>query len=470
MTFSDDTLVTSNETDPSGIPIYTRPTGTNFSLVVEGKPGPSGAVVGCSAFRSGLAVTCPTFQDDADSFPDLQIEVTRPLGDGSPAVCDSSGSTAGGVPAIDPPSFASTATNIAAVNDLGCRFVDGSGNPIRRKPIEACVKVPPDQEYGFVSADSTAEFCGFIGKTLTFPAGDTLVTVRLLDVAGNAGAPAQLIVRIGTVSPSPTPTPTASATPTLPPSRTPTYTPTGSTVGTAPTVTRTPTARTTLLPTSTSTPTRTASRTATRTVTATPTPGLAGPVITFLGLTQAEDTLISPTTTSPEGLPVYQPTHGFSFNIVVEGKPGTSGRAVGPSAYVDDLSALPDLQIEASNPLGNGSATVCDSTGASAGGVPAISPVSFDSSQTTINTINDFACRFLDGSGHPVGRGPTEGCVKFLPSEEYGFVSTDGTLQFCGFVGIVMAFPTGDTLVTVRLQDTAGNPGPATQLIIRVGS
>ena len=48
--------------------------------------------------------------------------MTRPLGDGSVAVCDARRPTIGGVPGIDPPSFADTPKVSAAINDLSCRF------------------------------------------------------------------------------------------------------------------------------------------------------------------------------------------------------------------------------------------------------------------------------------------------------------------------------------------------------------
>ena len=70
-----------------------------------------------------------------------------------------------------------------------------------------------------------------------------------------------------------------------------------------------------------------------------------------------------------------------------------------------DLTSFPDLQIEASNPLGNGSPAVCDRTGCR-------KPAAFQEStrspsirrKPNIITVNDLACRFLDGSGSPIGR------------------------------------------------------------------
>ena len=78
----------------------------------------------------------------------------------------------------------------------GCRFVDGSGEPRARTCASSCVRFE-DAEYDCVSGDDVeAQFCGFIDAPLEFPAGETLVTVRVRDGEGNLGAPAQLIVRV----------------------------------------------------------------------------------------------------------------------------------------------------------------------------------------------------------------------------------------------------------------------------------
>ena len=91
------------------------------------------------------------------------------------------------MPAIDPPRFDSTADVIGAVNDLACRFLDGSGQPFGRGPSEGCI-LSATGDLGFVDPSSTIQFCSLIGKALEFPPGDTHVTVRLLDVSGNPGA------------------------------------------------------------------------------------------------------------------------------------------------------------------------------------------------------------------------------------------------------------------------------------------
>jgi hypothetical protein len=168
----------------NGIPVYSPAFGFAFSIVVEAKPGPSRGRVGLSTFGDG-------------SSPDLQIQVTRPLGDGSSLVCDDAPPLLGGVPAINPPSFDDTPANADRLNDLGCRFIDGGGNKIGRTCGDntACV-LGDDGIFGCVTQEATVQYCGFIGQALTFPPGDTLVTVRVRDAQGNLGAPRQLVIRV----------------------------------------------------------------------------------------------------------------------------------------------------------------------------------------------------------------------------------------------------------------------------------
>ena len=208
--------------------------------------------------------------------------------------------------------------------------------------------------------------------------------------------------------------------------------------------------------------------TATKTPHATPTPG-SGPVITFIGITRADDTLVPATGQTADGLPIFSRPTGSGFRLVIEAKPGRSGAAVGRSAFQGDASMFPDLQIEVSHPLGNGSTAVCDNSHEMPGGVPAIDPPSFDSTPGNINAVNDLGCRFNDGQGHPMGVDASAACVLF-PTGEYHFVNADSTLQFCGFITGVLAFPAGDTVVTVRVRDVNGNLGSQSQFVIRIGA
>ncbi|HVM95433.1 MAG TPA: hypothetical protein VMT89_03540, partial [Candidatus Acidoferrales bacterium] len=404
LTRADFTLLQPTDQTPEGVPIYTRIGGSGFSIIVEGKPGPSGAALGDS-----------TYTADLSGLPDLQIIASRNLGDGSSAVCDMTPPNSGGAPGISPPDFSATDATIRAINDFACRFRDGQGNPLGVQQADACVLFPSG-DYDFVDSTSTLEFCGQIARSMTFPDGDTLLTVRLRDTSGYVGPSASLIVRV-----LPVPTPPPSATPT------PVPTPVSS----------------------------------------------SGPIVTYFGVTRADGTLLEPIDFTDDNIPIYQRRGGFGFTLVVEGSPGSSGSPVSPSSFQSDLVTFPDLQVQVSRPLGNGSPAVCDvpdprnPTPVLGGGVPGIDPPSFDLTQTNIDTVNDFACRFRDGAGNPLARSRSESCVLF-PSGDYNFVDTGSTVQFCAAVDGVIAFQTGDTVVTARLRDVNGVVGLSSSIVIRV--
>lgn len=169
-------------TTVDGTPIFQRPSGAGFNIVVEGKPGASGTAVGTVTYRE-------------NGPPDLQVLVSRPLGNGSLEVCDRAPPQAGGVPAIDPPVFDDSPAVIDALNDLGCRFRDGAGQPRGRGRNDACI-LEPDGGFDFGNRDSTVQFCGFIDVATRFPSGDVRITVRLRDELGRTGPPAQMLVRV----------------------------------------------------------------------------------------------------------------------------------------------------------------------------------------------------------------------------------------------------------------------------------
>jgi hypothetical protein len=180
-----DDLVEPVGTTPEGWPIYERPFGFSFSLVVEAKPGPSRRPVGLNAFR--------TDSSDAAVRPDLEIIVSRPLGNGSPDVCDDMLPFIGGIPAST--DFAVTQPVSDAINDLACRFVNGSGEPGGRRPGEACT-VFDNGEFGFAAPTSTTQFCALIAEPFGFAVGDTVVSARARDNTGQPGPPASFVVRI----------------------------------------------------------------------------------------------------------------------------------------------------------------------------------------------------------------------------------------------------------------------------------
>lgn len=181
-----------------GTPIYRHPVGSGFMIVIEGKPGINNVENGRSIYRYSA--------DDATQRPDLEIEVNRALGDGSAAVCDARRPTIGGVPGIDPPSFADTPKVSAAINDLSCRF---------ETFIESSASCTVNQygDFEFLRKDSKLQFCMVVARSWQFQEGDTLVSVRLRDTDGNPGPVKRFVLRYKpNAAPEkkpPTPMPTA---------------------------------------------------------------------------------------------------------------------------------------------------------------------------------------------------------------------------------------------------------------------
>jgi hypothetical protein len=172
-----------------GTPIYQRQVPAGFLIVIEAKPGSSNPV-GTTTFDY--------VPGDPNTLPNLQIVVSRPLGDGNPRVCDNQNNPPiGGVPAVDPPMFGGSLASAAAINDLGCRFdarLSAQGGPTT---AGACTR-NASQEPAFVSSQTKVQFCPQIGIgiELAFPTGDTRVTARVTDTLGQPGMAAAIIVRI----------------------------------------------------------------------------------------------------------------------------------------------------------------------------------------------------------------------------------------------------------------------------------
>jgi hypothetical protein len=103
----------------------------------------------------------------------------------------------GGVPASA--NFNETQPITDAINDLGCRFVNGAGKPRGRGPGEACTLFE-DGEYHFKfdqSGGSTAQFCAGIAEPFGFPDGRTTVTVRARDSNGSPGPQKSFVIDVG---------------------------------------------------------------------------------------------------------------------------------------------------------------------------------------------------------------------------------------------------------------------------------
>lgn len=117
---------------------------------------------------------------------------------------------------------------------------------------------------------------------------------------------------------------------------------------------------------------------------------------------------------------------------------------------------------------------VCDDSAPDLGGVPAVNPADISTTQPVADAINDFACRFKNGRGVPTGRGAKEACTAFSDGVFHFLFPPDptvkfpSTVQFCGQIDALLAFPTGDTLITARIRDLAGNVSRPARLIIRV--
>jgi hypothetical protein len=174
--------------DEMGRPVYDVLVGQGMSLIIEGQPGPTRRALGVSAYnQNGL-------------LPDLQLIVSRALGNGSVAVCDLTPPQIGGVPATMPLVFSDTPAAVDAINDLGCRVNDGTGQPIaRRNPFDACtISNSSVSGFDFLNRDSTVQYCLPIARAWNFPAGPTVVAVRLRDTAGRLSEPAEIVVRVAT--------------------------------------------------------------------------------------------------------------------------------------------------------------------------------------------------------------------------------------------------------------------------------
>lgn len=169
--------------DLQGRPVYRFAQGAGFFLVVEGRPGRSQAPVGIRAFAD-------------TGWPNLQMLVSRPLGDGNPTLCDTRRPLLGGVPATPDLEFTEQIRTLQAINDFGCRVDDGTGNPLgRNEPDLACTSFPDGSDH-FVSPHSTVQFCAIISSSWGFRPGQTVVKVRLQDEVGNVGWPREMVVEV----------------------------------------------------------------------------------------------------------------------------------------------------------------------------------------------------------------------------------------------------------------------------------
>jgi hypothetical protein len=187
-----------------------------------------------------------------------------------------------------------------------------------------------------------------------------------------------------------------------------------------------------------------------------------GPIVTFFGAARADGSSVQPKSVDKKGIPTYISAVGSGFMLVVEAKAGASGfdPAHRVFAYVaDDPKSRPDLEIEANRNMGDGSKAVCDRMRPNIGGIPGINPPTFAETQRVSDAINDLACRF------EIFVQSDSSCT-LAKNGEYSFINQDSTTQFCMIVARAWAFPPGETLLSVRVRDTEGNPGPVKQMRI----
>ena len=108
---------------------------------------------------------------------------------------------------------------------------------------------------------------------------------------------------------------------------------------------------------------------------------------------------MEPVGTDQQGRPIYFSLNPQGMTLIVEARPGLTGRQPGRSGY--ELVGLPDLQVIVSRPLGNGSAAVCDTVAPAIGGVPETQPFEFAETPQVAAAINDLGCRTNDGTTMP---------------------------------------------------------------------
>lgn len=184
---ADDRPVTPSGMDAEGRFIYSRLFGSGFWIIIEAARGPLGSVIDPVIFTEAPQARTRR--------PDVQIVVSRPLGNGSPIVCDHDPGSPpqGGVPAAEPFGFGPEQLVTDVMAEMSCRIRGGG----RTNPNDACTLSDDGPfGFGFLNSDSHIQFCLRIDQPWRFPVGDTIVAVRVIDIAGNVGAPREIVVRV----------------------------------------------------------------------------------------------------------------------------------------------------------------------------------------------------------------------------------------------------------------------------------
>lgn len=201
--------------------------------------------------------------------------------------------------------------------------------------------------------------------------------------------------------------------------------------------------------------------------------------MTYLGVMSRVDGCLCCNGSCPNGTPtpVFDDQHRqvFQLNtgqglIVVEGGVGLGQVTPGTSLQSGPPDNRPDLQIETTQAMGNGSAAVCDTGPTSTGGggvFPILVPdFTLESNPqpnpgTITGALADFACRF---EYHPAGAL----CTSFGDLATQRYLGSGSILQFCDAISANAAFLPGESIVTVRLRDINGSTGPTAQIVVRV--
>lgn len=187
---ADELLQVSTLVDDQGRPVFERPTGQGMTLILEGRRG--GAPLEVVAY------------DGAGGTTGMEVLVSRPLGDGSPEVCDLEPGQMGGVPGIDPPEFSDDPATLDAIADLACRVEDGTGHPRGRLGSGiSCTREPRSLNFSYAAPASQMQYCLPIARAWRFPPGDTVVAARLRDRAGVVSETREIVVRVGEPRPFP---------------------------------------------------------------------------------------------------------------------------------------------------------------------------------------------------------------------------------------------------------------------------
>lgn len=177
---------TPNSSDAFNRPVYLRPLGSNFLIVVEARPGVN---------NFDVAQQLPS-SDDGVTVPALWIQSNRSLGNGSTLVCDKGPApNLGGVPGVDPPNFDVQSDFIRrGLIDFGCRF------SVHARSDEACtVNSLGNSRFASPQVTSkTIQFCfePAVGVEVEFPNDVTILTARVRDVQGGVGDPVQIVVDV----------------------------------------------------------------------------------------------------------------------------------------------------------------------------------------------------------------------------------------------------------------------------------